>query len=211
MSVPRLTVTGLEHPIGGSVLRVDTLHLAAGMTYALCGPNGAGKSTLLRILAGLIPPARGAVSRTGSVTLVHQQPYLFRVTVVANVALGLRAQGMARAESQRRALEALAELGLGHLAARPARVLSGGESQRVAVARALVTLPSVLLLDEPSASLDEEGHALLMTALARFKATAGATIVWAAPRAPASIPVDVTLGIHGGIITEANPGTILPA
>jgi tungstate transport system ATP-binding protein len=144
---------------------VDSANLALdqpGVT-ALMGPNGAGKSLLLRLLAGLIAPDQGAVTWAGTVPdrmrasrvgLVFHRPVMLRRTGLANVAFALKVAGIPRAQRHDRALEALASGGLEHLAASPARVLSGGEQQRLALVRALAPEPQALLLDEPTANLD---------------------------------------------------------
>jgi NitT/TauT family transport system ATP-binding protein len=136
-----------------------SLSLAAGETVALVGPSGCGKSTALRLLAGLEAPSRGEVVRAagrGETAVVFQAPTLapWR-SARANVALPLELAGVAKAEAARRADAALRRVGLaGAEAARPAQ-LSGGMAMRVSLARALVTEPRLLLLDEPFAALDE--------------------------------------------------------
>lgn len=143
------------------------VHLAAepGEIIALVGPNGAGKTTLLRALAGTVA-AEGSIEVGGSswsdlpahrrrVGLVHQEHALFpHLTALQNVAFGPRARGVRRTTSEQRARDLLDRLGVGDLADRRPDQLSGGQSQRVAVARALATEPDLLLLDEPFAALD---------------------------------------------------------
>ena len=143
----------------GLALGPITLSIAAGDTVALVGPSGCGKSTALRLLAGLEAPTRGDVSRApgrGETAVVFQAPTLAPwLSARANVALPLELSGVERHEARRRADEALARVGLaGAEAARPAQ-LSGGMAMRVSLARALVTNPRLLLLDEPFAALDE--------------------------------------------------------
>jgi NitT/TauT family transport system ATP-binding protein len=143
----------------GRALGPVSLSLDAGETVALVGPSGCGKSTALRLLAGLEAPSRGEVVRAagrGETAVVFQAPTLapWR-SARANVALPLELAGVARAEAAKRANAALARVGLkGAEAARPAQ-LSGGMAMRVSLARALVTEPRLLLLDEPFAALDE--------------------------------------------------------
>ena len=143
----------------GPALGPLSLAIGAGETVALVGPSGCGKSTALRLLAGLEAPTRGEVTRApgrGETAVVFQAPTLAPwLSARANVALPLELSGVATAEARRRADEALARVGLaGAEAARPAQ-LSGGMAMRVSLARALVTNPRLLLLDEPFAALDE--------------------------------------------------------
>jgi len=135
------------------------LALAPGEIVALVGPSGCGKSTALRLLAGLETPTRGAARRAagrGETSVVFQSPTLAPwLSASANVALPLELAGVAKAAARSRAREALARVGLaGAEDARPAQ-LSGGMAMRAALARALVTRPRVLLMDEPFAALDE--------------------------------------------------------
>ncbi len=132
-----------------------TLDLAAPRTLII-GPNGAGKSTLLRLIHGLLKPSGGTVQWRQPLrqAMVFQRPVMLRTTVFKNVLYGLKLAGIKHGERERCAHDALERVGLAHLGARPARVLSGGEQQRVALARAWALDPEVLLLDEPTASLD---------------------------------------------------------
>jgi molybdopterin-binding protein len=148
------------------VVDVSEIEVRAGEVLAVLGPNGAGKSTLFRLLALLEKPDDGRVLFNGSaapagetavmrrISAVFQRPYLFDGTVSANIAYGLRARGMAAAESSRRVAAAMELLSLESLADKHVRTLSGGEAQRVGLARALVVEPVVLALDEPTLHLD---------------------------------------------------------
>jgi tungstate transport system ATP-binding protein len=167
---PVFLLRGIEKRYNGQlVLDLPHLVLLPGHIYSLAGPNGAGKSTLLQILALLLPPSRGEMLFAGervvwngrtlarqrsAVTLVHQSPFLFDRPVYHNVAFGLKVRGVRGVEQHRRVEAALAAVGLEGFAERRARELSGGEAQRVAMARALVLEPKVLLLDEPTANID---------------------------------------------------------
>lgn len=135
------------------------LKLGAGRT-ALIGPNGAGKSTLLRLMHGLLRPDTGSViwPRPLTQAMVFQRPILLRTTVLANIEFGLKLRGVPARERRQRALSALERVGLTHLAQRQGRRLSGGEQQRIALARVWALEPQVLFLDEPTASLDPLSH-----------------------------------------------------
>jgi tungstate transport system ATP-binding protein len=133
-----------------------SLRLNTGERLALIGSNGSGKSSLLRLLHGLIEPDEGDMMRPADAAqaMLFQQPFLLRMSVQRNVALGLWLRGRAWGAAMQTALQALDRVGLSSLALRNARSLSGGERQRVALARAWALSPKVLLLDEPTASLD---------------------------------------------------------
>jgi molybdate transport system ATP-binding protein len=166
-----------------------TIDAGDGEVVALVGPNGAGKTTLLRCVAGLQGIDAGRIAVDGRVLddpaagvwvapaerglgVVFQDHLLFpRLSARDNVAFGLRAHGMAKAEARARAGEWLARVGLAdHAASRP-RALSGGQAQRVALARALAIEPRVLLLDEPLAALDVQARVQVRDELARHLAT----------------------------------------
>lgn len=172
---------------GRAILAVDAQDIAAGGITALVGPNGAGKSTLLELLAFLAVHDEGEIRFRGEpvspaqrardqpqVGLVPQHPFLFDRSVAANVDLALKTRGHAAATRRRQVAAALDCLGLLPLASRHVRGLSGGEAQKLAIARMLALEPAVLLLDEPFSYLDAhatEELALLMSSLPSTRAT----------------------------------------
>ncbi len=172
---------------GRCVLDIDRLEIARGEILGLVGPSGAGKSTLLRLLNFLESPSAGAITfhnqtLNGSVpidvrrqvTTVFQRPVLLRSSVRANVAYGL---GLRGERNNQRVDEILALVGLEQLARVPATKLSGGEMQRIALARALVINPTVLLLDEPTANLDPYNVGLIEQIVAQTNRERGTTVV----------------------------------
>lgn len=158
-TVASLDAVEVDYPSRGRALGPFDLTLADAEIVALVGPSGCGKSTALRLLAGLERPTRGDVRRSaarGETAVVFQSPTLAPwLDAASNVALPLILAGLNDRQAQARALEALGRVGLAQAAhARPAQ-LSGGMAMRVSLARALVTEPKLLLLDEPFAALDE--------------------------------------------------------
>jgi tungstate transport system ATP-binding protein len=157
------------------VLRVDLLDIPRGETLAVVGPNGAGKSTLLLALAHLLKPASGEVKYGGKhlrewddleyrrkIAFVFQDPLLMDMTVEENVALGLKFRGVHKSESHPRAEKWMKAMGVDSLAKRKAGQLSGGEAQRVSLARAFVLDPELLLMDEPFSAVDPQTRGQLM-------------------------------------------------
>ena len=132
----------------------------AGPRTVILGPNGAGKSVLMRLCHGLLKPTSGSIVWRGTnggrqrQAMVFQRPVMLRRSALANVVYGMKLAGFAPRERELRAHDVLEAVGLSHLADRPARTLSGGEQQRIALARAWALNPEVLFLDEPTANLD---------------------------------------------------------
>jgi tungstate transport system ATP-binding protein len=155
------------------------LRIAAGERVAFIGANGSGKSTLLRVLHGLVPPASGSLLRDTAATqaMVFQRPFMLRASALFNVALGLWLRGMRWPDAKLQAGEALRRVGLEAQAGRNGRELSGGQQQRLALARAWAMRPDMLLLDEPTSSLDPHGKREVERVMADF-AAAGTTLVF---------------------------------
>ncbi len=157
---------------GGGVRALSdvTLTLAAGECVALVGANGCGKSTLLRVLHGLVQPSRGAMTTRPALrqAMLFQRPHMLRSSAQNNIALGLWLQGQRWHQARQQALLALQRVGLAEQAQRQARRLSGGQQQRLALARAWALQPQVLLLDEPTASLDPHAKREVEALMAEF-------------------------------------------
>ena len=160
-------------------LKACTLRINAGEKLALIGSNGSGKSTLLRTLHGLIRPASGRFEQdiNARQAMLFQRPYMMRASVQNNVALGLWLKGTPWKAAKEQALQALERVGLTDIAQRNAKALSGGQQQRVALARAWACKPQVLLLDEPTASLDPTAKREVERLMAEFS-DAGMTLIF---------------------------------
>jgi len=210
----RIDILGLRKAFdakGGRVLAVDdvSLTIAAGEFVCLVGPSGCGKSTLIRILAGLETPDSGNVriDSTGWAVenaMVFQEASIFPwMTVADNVAFGLANRGVARAERAQRVDDALRLVGLTKFRRHYPHQLSGGMKQRAAIARAFVTNPAVLLMDEPFAALDAQNRAILQDELMRIWEETGKTVVYITH----SIEEALMLGDRAVLMT-AQPGRI---
>jgi len=182
-----LAVRGLTHRFGAFQLGPLELELEAGSYAVLLGPSGSGKTMLLQTLAGLFPDASGAITLDGrdvtrlpperrGIGLVFQHAALFpHFSVRGNLEYGLRAQRLAPAERRERVESLIARLRLGPVLERPVKTLSGGEAQRVAIARTLATRPRLLLLDEPLSLLDLHARQELRAELAALHRELGLT------------------------------------
>ena len=185
------------------ILQPLSLDIEAGPSTVILGANGAGKSVLMRLMHGLLKPSSGSVSwrSPGRQAMVFQRPVMLRRSALANVAYALRVAG----QDEGQAMEALKEVGLAHLAHRPARVLSGGEQQRLALARAWALHPEVLFLDEPTASLDPSATREIETVIRAFDA-AGTKIVMATHNlGQARRLADEIIYLHQGRVLERAP------
>lgn len=212
-----LALEGVSFRAGGEAL-IDNVSLTvrAGERLMLMGPNGAGKSLLMRLCHGLLQPSGGRVRwgngaappprqvRFGQ-AMVFQTPVLLRRTALANLTHALALHGVAGKQRRQRALSALRDFGLEHLAERSARVLSGGEKQRVALARAWALRPEILFLDEPTAALDPAAAAAVEGAVQRFHES-GATVVMAThDLGQARRLGDTVAFVCGGRVAERTP------
>ena len=173
------------------VLRIDSLDIEHGETLAVVGPNGAGKSTLLLALARLLKPTDGGIIFNGSqlsglgdleyrrrISFVFQDPLLLDMTVEKNIALGLKFRNTPKEEIHAQVWRWIKHLGIESLAKRRASQVSGGEAQRVSLARAFVLEPELLLLDEPFAALDPPTRAKLIEDLSALLAEEHRTAVF---------------------------------
>ncbi|SFQ95519.1 energy-coupling factor ABC transporter ATP-binding protein [Desulfoscipio geothermicus] len=173
------------------ILRVNDLGLAQGERLAVIGPNGAGKSTFLKVLALLEQPTAGEIFFRGErvtaknllafrrrMAVVFQEPLLLNTTVFDNVAQGLKFRGVSGSEAERRVDYWLDRLGIAELRHRRPLHLSGGEAQRVSLARAFVLEPEIIFLDEPFSALDFPTRIDLLEELGALLANTGATAVF---------------------------------
>jgi tungstate transport system ATP-binding protein len=203
---------------GVTVLDIPVLDVFSGQVLALIGPNGAGKSTLLLTLAGLLKPARGTLlfrgQRIGNggfdyrrhIAMVFQEPLLFDATVFENVAAGLKIRGMGREEIGRMVPAYLERFGVAHLAKRSARKLSGGEAQRTSLARAFVTKPEIVFLDEPFSSLDPPTREALTGDLERILRETRTTAVASTHDQTEALRLGDRLAVvNGGRIIQIGP------
>jgi len=161
-------------------IRNVSLKVRERETLAILGPNGAGKTTLLKIMAGLLQPDSGIILYRGKpidgvdqlrrrVTMVFQMSVMFNTSVYGNVAYGLRVRGLPRREIDDKVRDVLRLVGLEGFEDRKAKELSGGEQQKVALARALAIQPEILLLDEPTSNLDSPSAASIEQILSQIK------------------------------------------
>jgi len=182
-----LHLDGVSFAAGGrTIIDRISLEIEPGPSTIILGANGAGKSVLMRLMHGLLSPSSGLIGWTAleqpgaprKQAMVFQRPVMLRRSAQANVAYALKVAGVGEPRRGELVREALESVGLSHLAHRPARVLSGGEQQRLALARAWALHPEVLFLDEPTASLDPSSTREIESVIRAFDA-AGTKIVMA--------------------------------
>lgn len=201
------------------VLKKITHQFITGKTYALVGPSGAGKSTMLKIIDFLEEPTTGQVLYNGQsagkksdrlivqrkIGMVFQQPVLFSGTVLDNVFYGLKVRGEKLAPNREKLLDILQKVGLAKMERQKATTLSGGEAQRLALARVMILEPELLLLDEPTANLDPANVKLMESLLQEIKNT-GTTIIMVTHNLfQAKRLADEVLFLYEGSLIEAKP------
>ena len=219
-SAPLVTLRGVDKVFANGVTALSgvDLDIREGEFVSLLGPSGCGKSTILRLLSGLTSPTRGAIAWRGAkpqIGFVFQEPTLTPwSTVAGNVWLPLRLQGVSRADAAPRVEEALERVGLAGFAKANPRELSGGMKMRVSIARALVTRPAVLLMDEPFAALDEITRTKLNDDLVALKCSLGATVVFVTHSVYESVYLSTRIVVMaarpGRAIGEIEVGAALP-
>jgi tungstate transport system ATP-binding protein len=200
-----------------SALNIEKLLIDSGKCIALLGQNGAGKSTLLNLLAFTAKANQGTIKlfdqiitnklkakQRRRIAMVDQQPYLLSGSVHDNIRLALKLQGVDHAQHSSLIEKTLQQLNLTHLADQAAQSLSGGELKRVAIARAIVYDPDILLLDEPFSHLDHRHIRQLETAIQTFAKQPNKTVIFSTHDHPQGLAIaDETLNLHAGKITAA--------
>jgi len=197
---------GSQTLLGPISLRLDGCRRTLVM-----GPNGAGKSLLMRLAHGLIAPTSGRVRWHGPVprqAMVFQRPVLLRRSARANLEYALAVDGVARRERRERADAALEHFGLAAIARRPARVLSGGEQQRLALARAWLLAPEVLFLDEPTSALDPAAIRAVEEAINAFHRRGVRIVMTSHDLHQARRLADDVVFLHHGRLIEHSPASV---
>ncbi len=206
------------------ILDIDELHLEKGKIFSLRGANGAGKSTLLSILSFLDKPTDGSLQFLGQdvlykkhslqafrkkVVLVEQSPLLFSGNVTRNVEFGLKIRKVPKHERRKRVAEVLDHVGMTAFAKADAQRLSGGETKRIALARALAVNPEVLLLDEPAANVDLKNQDIIFDIIKRINQQFGTSVIFSTHHAPGEIDLEhhaLTL-INGKVMKKMERNT----
>jgi tungstate transport system ATP-binding protein len=198
---------------GRTIIAGLTFEIGAGPRTVILGPNGAGKSVLMRLCHGLLTPTSGRIVWRGSrngrrpreQAMVFQRPVMLRRSAMANVTYGLKLAGVSRRERELRGRDVLDAVGLSAVADRPARVLSGGEQQKLALARAWSLGPEVLFLDEPTANLDPGATRELETIVGQIHASGTKIVMTTHNLGQARRLGDEILFINGGRLVERAP------
>ncbi len=209
-----LRLSGVSFVAGGRTIIEDaSFELAAGPSTIVLGANGAGKSVLLRLMHGLLAPTAGRVEWLGGnaararhlQAMVFQRPVMLRRSALDNIVYALALADVPQDKRAALAMEALDDVGIAHLAQRPARVLSGGEQQRLALARAWALHPEVLFLDEPTASLDPAATREIERVIKAFDAAGTKIVMVTHNLGQARRLGDEVLFVHEGRIAELTP------
>jgi len=198
---------------GKTIIEPVSLGIEAGPCTIILGANGAGKSVLMRLMHGLLEPSSGRVAwreqdarrARRMQAMVFQRPVMLRRSALANVVYALEVAGIDAGKREKLALEALEEVGLRQVAQRPARVLSGGEQQRLALARAWALHPEVLFLDEPTASLDPSATREIEAVIRAFDASGTKVVMATHNLGQARRLGDEVLFLHQGRLVERAP------
>jgi len=209
-----LDLRDLRFAMGGrAIIDGVSVLIEAGPATIILGANGAGKSVLMRLMHGLLRPTSGQIAwqsrdaervRRGQ-AMVFQRPVLLRRSALANIMYALELARVPAAERERQAMDALREVGLVDVANRPARVLSGGEQQRLALARAWALHPEVLFLDEPTANLDPGATREIENVIKAFDASGTKIVMSTHNLGQARRLGDEVLFIHQGRLAERAP------
>ena len=196
--------------VAGARVIIDriSLDIEAGPSTIILGANGAGKSVLMRLMHGLLAPTSGRIAWSAESTrrhqaMVFQRPVMLRRSALGNVVYALRLSESGNKEKI--AMEALEEVGLAHVAHRPARVLSGGEQQRLALARAWALHPEILFLDEPTANLDPGATREIETIIKAFDAAGTKIVMSTHSLGQARRLGDEVIFLHQGRVAERSP------
>jgi len=187
--------------------------IEAGPATIILGANGAGKSVLMRLMHGLLVPSAGVIDWHGQAqarvrraqAMVFQRPVMLRRSALANILYALELARVPAVERERIAMDALREVGIAELAQRPARVLSGGEQQRLALARAWALHPEVLFLDEPTANLDPGATREIENVIKAFDASGTKIVMSTHNLGQARRLGDEVLFLHQGRLAESAP------
>jgi tungstate transport system ATP-binding protein len=213
-SILPLSLRDVRFTAGGrGIIDGISAEVAAGPATIILGANGAGKSVLMRLMHGLLVPTSGQIAwraqdaervRRGQ-AMVFQRPVMLRRSALDNIIYALELARIPAAERERQAMDALREVGLSEVAHRPARVLSGGEQQRLALARAWALHPEVLFLDEPTANLDPGAVREIENVIKAFDASGTKIVMSTHNLGQARRLGDEVLFIHQGRLAERAP------
>lgn len=196
---------------GRTLIDHVSAEIGAGPRTVILGPNGAGKSVLMRLCHGLLAPTSGSIVWRGTgnqrrrQAMVFQRPVMLRRSALANVVYGLRLAGVSSRERDLRAGDVLEAVGLASVAGRPARTLSGGEQQKLAMARAWALGPEVLFLDEPTANLDPGATREVETIIGQIRASGTKIVMTTHNLGQAKRLGDEILFLSGGRLVERTP------